>query len=273
MSAIDRYGEFELPEEKVKIEIVENPVRTVMSAYELFRKMADERIEKYFRSIRTLLPKKEIEELYDSAVKLFEGKEKLRIDLDASADILDLIRRKIRMYDATGLFLSALQNKTDLEALLIHNFPAKLDYLGYQLDSSKKLITDKTDVWFLGNCCRGIIINSSNNYNNEFAKEAENGIQINLGRIGSFGADRKGGIQINSGTVYLKNTVESNAIFDISVERIYENKNLKTASSILRILAYNNHSHEDLLNLLKTFDWKEFEKEIKAVAKDFNKGM
>ncbi len=132
MSAINSYGCFDLPEEKAKIEVVENPLQVLTASYELFRK-----------SIKVITNESKWEfdgskraQIYEKAVNLFKGKEDLQIESVGSKKILDVLSRA-RSCDGTGLFLSALLNKTSINDLIVDDFPA-IVYLGYKLAPKKK---------------------------------------------------------------------------------------------------------------------------------------
>ncbi len=136
MSAIDEYGEFEVPEEKSVVEVVEDPVRVVSSCYDLFKK-ATEKI----RSSPDWFFGNGKDEIYSLAEKLFEGREKLRI---TSEQLSPLLEEKMDSFDATGLFLSALQNRTNTDVLAVYpnkNFDKIMfDFVGYKLNKHKTFV-------------------------------------------------------------------------------------------------------------------------------------
>lgn len=221
MSVLDNYGEFELPEEKSKIEVVEDPVKMVISSYEIFEKVATKIVND--KNIY-LEPKAQL--IYDEAVKLFNGKEQLKLTDKEAEKIVEFVKPKtFRLMDyfsIEGYFLSALHNTTTLDVLLIdksNNFFS----LGYKLKKNKTLIFGpNVNCYCLGESCQGDVINLG--IVHHFAKKAidgvqlnfwigdeqalyaENGIQINLSKhdylIGFQGHLTKGGIQINVGNIY-----------------------------------------------------------------------
>lgn len=288
MSAIDSYGEFEVPEEKSVIEVVEDPVRTVMSCYELFGKAVQSFINDF-----TVDYLNNCEKGYKIAEELFSDKEKLTFKPEQITEILDFLseNNKPTRY-LRGLFLSALQNKTGLNNLVI-NRNIWLNQLGYRLQKDKLLIIAKDSnivVSHLGMYCEGKIINYR--LTDYFSYGARAGLQINYGRVRYMADESKGGIQINK---------NSSAIYDdYFVGRVNSPKKLikfkgcgisldkklnsHTADALFRkyllpvtqklddklkeldFIPQMENDYEGLVKKVDEFEWKKFENDVKNIA-------
>lgn len=99
--------------------------------------------------------------------------------------------------DRRGLFLSALQNKTSMDVLIIEP-NTNFGNIGYKLEKNKTLIiTKNAKSYWTGEYSRGNIINNGEAY--QMCARTENGIQINNGTINySFASIATGGLQINN---------------------------------------------------------------------------
>lgn len=181
MSVIDNYGDFELPEEKSVIEVDEDPVKTVLSIYDLYDKVA---VKKWNEGIMLgqFMPL-----MYEQAEKLLKDKQKISFDeKQIKRFINELVKKehdKMQAYiDVKGLFLSAIHNCSSIETLVVEEFE-KTESLGYKLNSDKKLVIGpKVKCIYLGNNVEGgIVLNYSS-------------------KIELFGTNAKGGIQIHKGS-------------------------------------------------------------------------
>lgn len=197
MSIIDTYGELDL-EQKEKIEIIENPLQVIHSSYSMFRKLTQNIIRKdnWWKDETNL----NVEHIYECALKIFEGKEHIKLDHKQSPDILDTLSRT-QSNDGTGLFLSALLNKTSMEALVVDDF-AHLIQLGYKLDTKKTLVVGKnvflSATEYVGKFAEGNILNYTNYYC-YLSNKAKSGIHINNGRSAwNFGKEAEAGMFIDN---------------------------------------------------------------------------
>ncbi len=151
MSILDAYGDFDLPEEKSVIEVVEDPAKVILSTYEVYNKICSKLngLELHLNA-------------YDRAKKLFEGKEKLKPDEKSVKKILEEITKhssENRHFFETGAFLSAMQNMIDLEVLTI-NEKLKVFHIGTNLKDGKTLVLGpKFYANYIGAGCKGNILN------------------------------------------------------------------------------------------------------------------
>lgn len=218
MSGVDAYGEFDLPEEKSSIEVVEDPFKTLVSSYHLYQAEAKKMLEGVRLGVTGHFQIQE--KLYGVAEKIFDGKEKLSVK---GSDLLRIVkeeRTKVYFYFVnakshigdmcdvlTGQFLSAVHNKTTLDVLIIKDIFC-LFSAGYKLNKNKTLVIDRpATVFDLGERCEGNIVNYANlrhgffQYLPYFSVQAKSGLQINRGKAVLFGSDSEGGVQINQGSV------------------------------------------------------------------------
>ncbi len=244
MQAIDAYGEFEIPEEKATIEVVEDPVKTTIACYHLYQGEAKKLLDEKRLNLKDIFDTQP--KLYGFAEKIFDGKEKLKIKGSDLIRIVKEERSKIYFYFVdnfinidrgdhyycdilTGPFLSAFHNNTALDVLVIKDIFCLLT-AGYKLKRNKTLVIDSpATVLDLGILCQGNIINYADlrhklfNNDSAFASSIENGLQINYGRAVFFGIDCKSGIQINNNTVdyFLRNanSADGNGERAIKIEK------------------------------------------------------
>ncbi len=172
MNILETYGEFELPEEKTTIEVIEDPIKAISSAWELFK-----------RSISDI--PEGTDNIYQKAVKFLEGGEKLKVD---SKVVLELLNFEGESNYLKSLFLSAVHNVTDMKTLLIKQIKTERNNglftnLGYKLKKDKNLIIGyqaKDETNLLGYHSKGNIINRGKIYASELSIT---GVKINFGEI------------------------------------------------------------------------------------------
>lgn len=212
MSAIDAYGDFELPEEKSTIEVVENPVKAVISTHEICKKIFEKATQT--KDFLNWGDNDEFnEQVYISFMKTFEGKENLKADTKQTQEILEYLKnndllkeiepivftpseyalqKALSLEEPTsfGIFLSALQNATKLDTIILEEFPY-IWHAGYKLKKNKYLIIGpKTGAFRVGTYGEGTIINKGDV--DFLGKGSQKGIYINNERTGYFGWDSNG---------------------------------------------------------------------------------
>ncbi len=211
---MDNYGEFDLPEEKSEIEVIEDPVKAVISSYEFFRKIANEKINLKNYSLFEF-----VEELYERAEKTLEGKEKLAFDENKIEKIVQNMTyffAEEKWIAIPGLFLSALQNKTTIDTLILRGDQIRAELAGYKLKKDKTLVIGKkVRTKMAGYLAEGNIIN--NGEAEQLSQNALGGFYINNGTADYFGMHAKKGVYINNGNVQ---TMGWGAGFDDEEERI-----------------------------------------------------
>lgn len=288
MSTIDHYGEFEMPEEKVSIEVVEDPVKVVVSCYEMFKMIIKGKTQEngYYSTHNVML-------INNETLKIFNGKEKLKPDAKQIEEIVEELRKKAKEVDGTGIFLSTLVNQTKINTLYINEFP-KLDQLGYLLKKNKTIILGpKNYTYYLGTFAQGNTINKGTTRYQGI--EADGGNHINLGktRQGNYadggnyinkgmarqqGDATGGGNYINQETattqgiytskgnhINLK-TVEckGKSVIDLSKKRSKLKTKLEQKLSELDFLKTEDPSK--LIQLVNAYDWQKFDKELNEIC-------
>ncbi len=249
MGIIDAYGDFELPEEKSVIEVVEDPIKIIDACYEIFLKILD---QKNKNNPAWMAYDTEIEKYYLECCRIFEGKEKLKAE---QKDLLDFLEGKVH----SGLFVSALQNITSIDKLIIDK-PKNNEihqYMGHRLKPNKLLI-NKAGVCHLGRYCEGTIINMGK-IHCCFAKDANGGLQITTKRVRGPGA--KKGIRIAAYGQYL--VVNNHHLEYKNIDYIIA---LDNKIRELNFLYLNEAT--DLIEKVEAFDWKKWEKEIAKIANE-----
>lgn len=231
MGLIDVYGDFDVPEEKLTIEIVEDPVKTVLSCHDFAKKNSIKKTKYNGNSC----VKETVNTAYAQLVDLFKNHKNLKPDMKK---ILPVLKTKAEECDITGLFLSALHNTVDLDALIVDDFPEELDHLGFLLKEDKILVLGKKikcndtgeescgKIINHGNCQilgfrtnNGLIINNSainyalsfhstkgiyiNNGHTDNLNVGSSGIHINLGTVRTTGFSSTEGININKGETWM----------------------------------------------------------------------
>lgn len=198
MNVADAYGDFELPDEKSEIEVIEDPVKTIISCFKLFEKKTKTDEYKYFNDATEME-----EKLYQEAVKIFDGKE----DLKASAKELEEISRAgyASAYEIQAVlpcFFSAMQNTTHINDLVISP-PANrflVGTYGYLLKENKCLFLTTGVYHSIGFKNRGNIITTKYCEGICIGEEHESGLIINFGKpTFHMGEKQKGGIIIQIG--------------------------------------------------------------------------
>lgn len=298
MTRIDSYGEFELPEEKTEIEVMEDPVKTVLSLFDLFH-------TKFMkRSCWNL------EEIYVECEKTFEGKEKLKIEFKDMNEILKGIEQKqyVKCSDVSiGLFLSAMHNSTATDVLFLEK--GVWHYSGYKLTQNKTLITGfgfKKEIFsYAGEEGKGNIINYG--YLHNLGERDKNSLTINLGETARQGNYSENGLHINQKTTQMFGNYAKAGVFintetvkivekDVCDKVIKINANAKSPFLENAINLYQ-HSGTEKIAVLRTdldskleqidflrkikelgcekiikqtrkFDWKKFKQEITAKAEE-----
>ncbi len=282
-SAIDSYGEFELPEEKPQIEIVENPVQVVNSLYEIF-KTKIKRID---------INNKTSSKMYGLAEELLLEKKDLKIKGSEIEEILNFLRKENDSKSLIGLFLSALNN-TVINTLIINDF-SKLHHIGYLLAKDKKLLLgEKVLAIWAGYAGQGVLINNGGVIN--LADEATDGVQINNGRIATFAFYNSGspvlinnglveehfscsistGLSINNGTLEsMLNRYNRHNIINL------KNKSKNKKTNLLKFRLQNkiseldflknlkNETYDSVANKLDAFDFNKFKQEIINMCREY----
>jgi hypothetical protein len=190
MASPSRYGPLAKPEESIHVEVKENPVRAVLSAYRAWRGMFTPFI---IRPFHTYSPAA-AEQRYQAAVTLLQPH--AREAGTATPAELTVLANAIRDPDA-GLFLSALLNETSipsLEGVFAYHI------LGYRLAPGKKIAAHKgSRITCLGRHARGDITNHG--YAKDMAYLAAGGIHSNHSETVELGRDASAGLFINHGRI------------------------------------------------------------------------
>jgi len=177
------------PEEMKQISIDANPVEIALTAYKLWLPVAE---RSGFKNI--LHAEQHLNDLvYDEAVRLVQPHAKAFENITQKE--INTILSEVKESDthASGFYMSALLNATELQELdgVFHYAT-----LGYRLAPNKSLIVrDGSDALSLGEFAEGNIIKYSNFGN--FARHALGGVQINFGDTTYMADESLGGLQIN----------------------------------------------------------------------------
>lgn len=188
-----RYGRLGQPERMEKAYGTEDANHAILYSYALYRKTADRFTRRPFwtAGMDQALP----EALYDEACRLLKGCEWITDGQDSIERILD---EKSRVQeDGTGLYLSALLNKTGMTYMRIYKRTAPLDFLGYRLAEGKTIaIRPLINAHSCGAYGRGTVLNWGRML--EMGREAEAGFQVNLGGVhNEMSEGAKGGLHVN----------------------------------------------------------------------------
>ncbi len=178
MSILDAYGDFDVPEEKSVIEVVEDPVKVIISCYDLFKRTS----KQFFKNDWYRSEKKDL--VYNEALKVYEGKQELKVDEKQLEQIIEELRKRAKNFDGTGLFLSAMLNTTKINMLFVDEFP-ELDLIGYKIGKNK-----------------AVILGPKNNSFEIGGSAKEGSVTINQGTTDFQGCEAEGGSHINQGTIH-----------------------------------------------------------------------
>jgi len=224
MQQIQHYGEIDKPEEIKKVEINQDPVQIIRSTYKLW--LPEAKISKHYKNpldfseTRTFFRDnlycypEVADELYGWAARLLKPHANAFKDLEPKQ--LETILSTVNEKDtrASGLFLSAMLNETDMLEMsgIFQRY-----FLGYRLEPGKTLTPEKgSEIVFLGNYSKGTIFNYGESV--QMAHDAQGGVQINFGNIERLGDNSeskvvnygfathmselaKGGIHLNFGEI------------------------------------------------------------------------
>ncbi len=194
MNILDAYGDFDVPEEKSVVEVVEDPVKIVLASYDLFKKISKNEIKN-----NGYKNESDIEPVYLQGLKVFVEKTELKPDAEQLEEIINELRKKAEKLDGTGVFLSALINTTKISMLFVDEFP-KLDQIGYRLKKNKTIILGPKNISFeLGLFAEGNTINQGTTTHQGY--NASGGNHINQGTTTHQGYNASGGNHINQGTI------------------------------------------------------------------------
>jgi hypothetical protein len=201
-----RYGSLAPPEERTRIEVVENPVTLARAAHHIWHPAASKLIrdneyawlpidgmcERIYRLAHDQLA---------ACAKAFAHVKPA--ELEAIISTIDARDRRTKgaMRYTPGLFLSALLNATELREL---DGVFKYWVLGYRLAPGKAIIARPgSDMTVLGYHSRGTIINHGNA--RYMGDDASGGLQVNFGTVEeSMAGDSSGdGVHINFGRARL----------------------------------------------------------------------
>ncbi len=286
MLAIDAYGEFEIPEEKATIEVNEDPVKTAIACYELFGAYASELEAFKQRKTFVIMSDKIIESLYEKAEKILEEKQKLNLNLNQIIAVVDALKNR----DGIGLFLSALQNNTDLSVLPLQCDGKKYyaDLAGYKLKKNKWLIIGSRakDAKLVGYASEGNVINYGDIYT--FSWDCKGGIKINNGQVQHMtnGASQKTLVINNSDFLCLCTAgilyyllINNNPLKDVYsnhhvVINLWKEKELSSLKQKLDeklkqtdFLKADDYD-KSVIKKISELDFTQFEKDITAIANE-----
>ncbi len=286
MPAIDIYGEFELPEEKAAIEVVEDPIKKILSSYDFLRVITN----KFLPSKNTYETLEQTEKSYDEAVTLFQNMEQVKLAPKELENLLKSLKIEAENHDQTGLFLSALQNSTSIDVLVLDKF-LNLHAPGWKLKKDKILFAGhKIESDYMGHNSAGIVINAG-----------KTNLLCHLGTSSCFGINIGASVylanmSVNGGTyLSLKNSteafgvdadknkgtfIESNLRDDVRVgydkhfissclwfkgSEVHEFINkIKQACFMKNLHEFN---YEEQIKKLQSFDFKQFENDLKEIAR------
>jgi len=197
---LNRYGPLDRPEEMKQFDIDSNPIDVALAVYQLWKPMVKNigfrfNRKRYHRGEYDI---KLADTLYDEALQIMKHYEEPFKKLNS--DDLGVITSRIRPTDASGLFISAFFNSTDLPEM---DGTFKHKIMGYRLPTGKRLIVrPNSKIYELGTYTEGEILNYGTVYG-VMGWHAKRGIQINLGTVGNMATFSVGGTQINFGVVAL----------------------------------------------------------------------
>lgn len=285
MTAIDNYGEFELPEEKSVIEVVEDPVKVILSMYELFKAVSERKISKEIikeYGANWVYDVQFRDGLYEETEKLFDGKEKIKLSDEQVKQVVGVVKKEAIPWDTSGIFLSALQNKTQLDLFIVDNM--KTGVLGHKLKPNKTIVVGpRTSAITLGRKAQGNTMNLGNmKYQ---GVEASNGMHVNAGDLWYYGwacGSKNKEIYISIKKIYSEfDNWEGNRIVTYThlaekgIQTIYffeENKinNLQGASDKINELDFlkTTKDTDELAKKIRSFDFKQFEEQLRRIVRE-----
>lgn len=304
MSAIDNYGELEVPEEKTEIEVIEDPTKTIASSYQIFCGLGKKRFKgafKYGGWSEIKYCKTDLEDLYQIAIDVLKDKEKLRYNYADLKPIFELLKPKQNNFHVVfgGIFLSALHNIANTDAILFNEKNKLLCQLGYRLKENKTLVVGhrvySDDV---GTLSQGNIINLGMverlgresyegriiNYGfvcSYLSLHGENAVRINNNFVREFRYhDSCKALVINAGVtadeyvpekvINLNRKLPLNLHFsqpenDKFLLRNKLEEKLKDAECLEKLKYVS--SEDEIIKIASEFDFNKFEKELREVAK------
>lgn len=168
--------------------------QAILSSYKMYRTIADEVVseERWTEDLDDAL----VEGLYSEACRLLEGYGQITDGREAVMKILNGIEKE---HDGTGLYLSALLNKTGIDYMRIDRYN-EYDFLGYRLGDGKTIAVSHVPVHSIGRYGKGVVLSWAEP--REMAMEAEAGFYANWGTvIETMSEGAKGGLHVNFGTV------------------------------------------------------------------------
>lgn len=190
MDSLERYGDLRGPERKGRIKAEAEPLKIVVSLYQVYRPVAD----------RIILEKKDwyhyrsmVESLYGEACELFRHYS----DMDAGWGAAGVLAEKAWPKDGTGMLLSALLNSTGTEGLVVERFP-ELDMIGYRIKGGRTLVLrEGTQALSAGREGRGVVLNWGEC--RMMGLWQEGGFQANFGSTDFLAHSAKAGVAVNWG--------------------------------------------------------------------------
>ncbi len=265
------YGEFDLPEEKSAIEVVEDPVKAVVSFYDFWKKT--------YRPVRKVnyLSRIGADVIYSDFVNLFDEKiKKLKLNERHVPEILNVLKTNASHLDFTGLFLSFVINESDLKYFVITEFPKVIEQFGFKLKKDKSIFTGSEALTnHTGHFSEGNIINFAKN--DCLSYFSEGGLVINYGYARTFAENSKNGVYITkTDPEYFgggpATMITPSVVFNLEIMKIILMCD-KSLSSIKQNLDdklketcifddLGNKPHDEILQKMKSFDFKKFEKDI-----------
>jgi hypothetical protein len=194
MTAPGRYGKLGTPENRIHIEVRENPVQVVRAAYRIWLPAAWRYPLKIDRaSILTGDHQQAAERLYQEAVRALATSTSALEDIRPGQLEAILTDAKHEETNFSGVFLSAVHNSTPIQHI---EGEFRHEILGYRLAPGKTLTVRKgSDITCLGWHTQGTIINHGTAH--DFADHAQDGLQYNDGTVGDMARWAQGGIQVN----------------------------------------------------------------------------
>ena len=271
MTYLAHYAGIAKPEEKTTIKVIADSLQIIHGAYQQWKLFT-----KDFEVDDVFYNASKTDALYDSAVEIL-GKVKVSF---RSVDLEEILN-KIPFEDkASGLFLSALHNTTDIETL---DGIFKYHITGYRLAEGKNIICrEGSKIEYLARYAVGGYIENHGTVD-WMADCASGGMQVNHGTVDWMASFSSGGVQVNNGTVHFMaysssggmsvnhGTVEWMALsasggMQVNFGKAINNYCKPLPKEILKRLRRKTLTLKNLTpEQLQTFDWKTFEEEMKEM--------